>query len=189
MPARALTDKIIRLYLSPVIADITQIVILSNTDFLVYRGQWSKDEGMSYEEAVHHLRSIVGSRDWVGFPVIVRATPLTLAEGKARITDAREFVRLLTMSKAQLDDAQGQELLRAKEEQERALRMEFARRLETQRVFAKKLKKPRSVYVPPDSSPTRPKPSDDERGDRSTLFDVKLSERSVRSYSLSDLDP
>ena len=38
MPAGALTDKIIRLYLSQVITDITQVVILSNTDFVVYHG-------------------------------------------------------------------------------------------------------------------------------------------------------
>ena len=37
IPAGALTDKIIRLYLSPIIAVITQVVILSNTDFLVYK--------------------------------------------------------------------------------------------------------------------------------------------------------
>ena len=36
VPAGALTDKIIRLYLSQVITDITQVVILSNTDFVVY---------------------------------------------------------------------------------------------------------------------------------------------------------
>ena len=39
MPAGALADKIIRLYLSQVIMDITQLVILNNTDFVVYRGR------------------------------------------------------------------------------------------------------------------------------------------------------
>ena len=63
---------------------------------------------MPYDEAAHYIRNIVGSRDWVGFPVIVRATPLTLAESKAWIADAREFVRSLTMSKAQLDHQEAQ---------------------------------------------------------------------------------
>ena len=44
VPARALTDKIIRLYLSPLITNITQIVVLSNTDFLIYKGRWSKEK-------------------------------------------------------------------------------------------------------------------------------------------------
>ena len=39
VPAGALTDKIIRLYLSQVIVDITQVVILNNTDFVVYCGR------------------------------------------------------------------------------------------------------------------------------------------------------
>ena len=38
VPARAWMDKIIRLYLEPIIPDITQVIILNNTDFLVYKG-------------------------------------------------------------------------------------------------------------------------------------------------------
>ena len=36
-------EKIIKMYLSSTIPNITQIIILSNTDFLVYRGRkgWS----------------------------------------------------------------------------------------------------------------------------------------------------
>ena len=92
IPAGALTDKIIRLYLSPIISDITQIVILNNTDFLVYRGQQSKGKGMTYDEAAVYLRDLVRSRDWVGFPVIIRATSLTLGESKMRISNAKEFI-------------------------------------------------------------------------------------------------
>ena len=80
---------------------------------------------MPYEEAAEYLRRIVGLRDWVGFPIIIRATPLTLSEEKARIQDARNFVRMLTMSKAQLEQAAAQEAFQAKMDQERALRIEF----------------------------------------------------------------
>ena len=61
VPAGALTDKIIRLYLSQVITDITQIVILNNTDFVVYHGRQSKNEGMSYDKAAHYIWNIVSS--------------------------------------------------------------------------------------------------------------------------------
>ena len=47
---------------------------------------------MTYDEATTYIRSLVGSRDWVGFPIVIRATTLTLREGKAHITDAKEFV-------------------------------------------------------------------------------------------------
>ena len=93
VPTGALTNKIIRLYLSPIISDMTQIVILNNTDFLVYKGWWSKGKGMTYEEAATYLRDFIGSRDWVGFPVIIRATPLHL--GKARC----EFLMLRSLYK------------------------------------------------------------------------------------------
>ena len=135
---------------------------------------------MSYNKAAHYIQNIVGSRVWVGFPVIVRATPLTLAESKARITDTREFVHSLTMSKVQLDH---QESLRADAEREQALRMELARRLQAQSMLDKRTSKPRSVYVTPDSSPNRHKPSDDDRRGRSALFSTRSLERSVGSHS------
>ena len=191
VPAGALTDKIIRLYLSQVIADITQVVILNNTDFVVYRGRRSKDEGMPYDEAAHYIRNIVGSRDWVGFPVVVRATPLTLAESRARIVDAREFVRSLTMSKAQLDHQEAQRADEERRQAERALalRMEFNRRRQTHSGLDKGMGKPRSVYVTPDSSPNRHRPSDDDRRGRDAPWSAKSSELGGGSHSSSESDP
>ena len=92
VPARALMDKIIRLYLSPIIVDILQIVILNNTDFLAYKGRHSKDEAMANDEAAAYLRNIIGSRNWVGFPAVIRATPLMLWESKAQISG--EFIHM-----------------------------------------------------------------------------------------------
>ena len=56
---------------------------------------------MTYDKATTHIRSLVGPRDCVGFPVIIRATPLTLGEGKAHITDAKEFIQTLALMKVQ----------------------------------------------------------------------------------------
>ena len=56
---------------------------------------------MTYHKAATHIRSLVGSRDWVGFPTVIRATPLTLGKGKAHITNAKEFERTLALRKVQ----------------------------------------------------------------------------------------
>ena len=56
---------------------------------------------MTYDEATTYIRSLVGSRDWVRFPIIIKATPLTLREGKAHITNTKEFVRTLSLMKVQ----------------------------------------------------------------------------------------
>ena len=189
VPTRALTDRIIQLYLNPVIADITQIILLSNTDFLVYKGRKSKEEGMPYEEATSYLRSIIGSRDWVGFPIVIRATPLTLNKGKARIVDAHEFVRMLTMYKAQLEHTATQEALWTKMEQERALRMELRRQLQAQKELDKKLQKHRSINATPDLSPTRGRLFNDKQADVLEYFGVKPTRQSRESHSSSDLDP
>ena len=190
VPAWALMDKIIRLYLSPIIVDITQIVILSNTDFLVYKGWWSKNEGMTYNEAATYLRNIVGSRDWVRFPVIIRATPLMLGKSKMQISDAREFVRTLTLLKAQQKQLAIEDAAQAKEDQEWAWLLAYWWCLEIQKELEKKLWKPRSVYVTPDWSPARRWHTDDEPAE-SVLghFGPKSSEWSIGLHSPSDSDP
>ena len=84
VPSGAMTDKIIRLYINPII----QIVILNNTDFLIYKGHRSRDKGITYDKAASYVRHLVGSCDWAGFPVVVKATPLMITEGKSQISEA-----------------------------------------------------------------------------------------------------
>ena len=73
---------------------------------------------MTYDEATAYLRDLIGSRDWVGFLVIIRATPLTLGESKTQISDTKEFVRTLTLSKVQQEQLTDGDA--AQEDQERA---------------------------------------------------------------------
>ena len=44
---------------------------------------------MTYDEAAAYLRDLVCSPDWVGFLVIIRATPLMFGESKMQISDAK----------------------------------------------------------------------------------------------------
>ena len=61
VPSCAMTDKIIRLYLNPVLQGITQVVILPNTDILIYKGHRLKDDRMAYGEAAAYIKHLVGS--------------------------------------------------------------------------------------------------------------------------------
>ena len=186
IPTGALMDKIIRLYLCPIIADITQIVVLSNTDFLVYKGWWSKGKGMTYNEVATYLRDLVGSQDWVLFPVIIRATPLMLGESKMWISNAKEFVQTLTLSKTQQEQLTDRDV--AWEDQEWAWLYWW--HLEMQKELEKKLQKPHSVYVTPDSNPARRQHTDDKPAKSvSEHFDPEPSEQSLGSHLSSDSDP
>ena len=73
---------------------------------------------MTYDEATAYLRNIVGSRDWVRFPIVIRATPLMLGESKMQISNAREFVRTLTLSKAEQEQLAAKDAAQVKEDQE-----------------------------------------------------------------------
>ena len=53
--ACALTENNIKMYLSSVIPDITQVIVLGSMDFLVHKGRWSQKEGMTYKEVVRYL--------------------------------------------------------------------------------------------------------------------------------------
>ena len=181
IPMGALTDKIIRLYLSPIISDIVQIVLLNN----IYKGRQSKGKGMTYDEATAYLNDFVGSRDWNGFPIIIRATSLKFGESQVRISDAKEFVWTLPLTKAQQEQLINEDAMR--EEQEWAWLLTYWWCLETQKELEKKLRKPHSVYVTPDSSPARRHHTDDEPTESiSEHFGPKPSEWSLGLHSLSD---
>ena len=55
------------------------------------------------------------SQDWVGFPI-----PLMLRESKTQISDAREFIQTLTLSKAQQKQLATEDAAQVKEDQEQA---------------------------------------------------------------------
>ena len=115
---------------------------------------------MTYDEAATYLRDLVGSRDWVGFPIIIRATPFTLGEGKMRISDTKEFIQTLTLSRTQQEQLTDGDA--AWEKQDQAWLLAYWWCLEMQKDLERKLRKLHSVYVTPDSSPARRQYTDDE---------------------------
>ena len=142
---------------------------------------------MTYDEVVTYLRDLVGSQDWVGFPVVIEVTPLTLGESKTWITNAKEFVRTLTLSKAQPEQLIDRDAVW--EDQEWAWLSAYWWCLEMQKELEKKLWKPRSVYVTLDSSPARRQHTDHEPAESILeYFGPEPSEWSLRSHSSSDFD-
>ena len=138
---------------------------------------------MTYDESAVHIRSLVGPRDLVGFPVIIRATPLMLRKGKAHIPNAKEFLRTLTLSRAQ----QEQQVFDNMEltSQERAWWLAYQQCLEG----SKELQKPQSVYITPDLSLARKQhPDEDSVASVSKHFGLEPSEGSFGSCSLSGSD-
>ena len=110
IPASALNEKIIKMFFSGAIPDITQSIILGKTYFLLYKGRRSQKEAMTYDEAVEHLWHIVGSREWVGQPVILWAMPLTLQEGRGHMEEAGDFIRSLMHTKIKQEHLATQEV-------------------------------------------------------------------------------
>ena len=139
---------------------------------------------MKYKEAATYIKSLIGSWDWVRFPMGIRATPLTLTEGKEQITNAKEFVWTLTLTRVQQEQqaTDDTELM----SRERAWWLAYWQRLEG----SKEQCKPRSVYVTPEASPARNLHPD--KGSVTSVvrhLGLELLEGSIALGSSSDSDP
>ena len=94
VPPHAWTDQIIRDYVSPVVPDTTNLVVLNPMEFLLFRGSRSAGEGYPFDEAVvasaalHDIETI-----WVGKMVRLHCVPCTLKEASKDIEASREYVR------------------------------------------------------------------------------------------------
>ena len=98
LPSKAFTKKIIHLYPGPIIPEITQIILLSNTDFIVFKECRSHKEGMTYDETVTYLWQLVERNEWVGQPIIIQSMLLTLKETSVQIGDSHDFIHQLAQS-------------------------------------------------------------------------------------------
>ena len=100
VPPHAWTDQIIRDYVSPVVPDTTNLVVLNPMEFILFRGSRSAGEGYPFDEAgvasaaLHDIETI-----WVGKMVRLHCVPRTLKEASKDIEASREYVRHFTQER------------------------------------------------------------------------------------------
>ena len=78
VPPHAWTDQIIWDYVSPVVPDITNLIVSNPMEFLLFRGSRSAGEGYQFDEAVAASAAVPDSETiWVGKTVRLRCVPRT----------------------------------------------------------------------------------------------------------------
>ena len=100
VPTYTWTEPIIRDHLERHIPEMTQMIVLSTTAMIFFKGRRSVGEGYTGEEAHQIIDRVAGARSWAGTDALVAAYAVTLREACQLLVKAREFVRRRTIQKA-----------------------------------------------------------------------------------------
>ena len=100
VPTYTWTEPIIRDHLERHIPEMTQIIVLSTTAVIFFKGRRSVGEGYTVEEAHQIIDRVAGARSWAGTDTLVATYAVTLREAHHLLVKAREFVRRRTIQKA-----------------------------------------------------------------------------------------
>ena len=99
VPTYTWTEPIIRDHLERHISEMTQMIMLSTTAVIFFKGRWSVGEGYTGEEAHQIIDRVAGAQSWAGTDALVAACAVTLREACQLLVKAREFVRRQTIQK------------------------------------------------------------------------------------------
>ena len=99
VPTYTWTEPIIRDHLERHIPEMTQMIMLSTTAVIFFKGRRSVGEGYTGEEAHQIIDRVAGAWSWAGTDAMVAAYAVTLREVHQLLVKAREFVRCRTIQK------------------------------------------------------------------------------------------
>ena len=100
VPTYTWTEPIIRDHLERHIPKMTQMIVLSTTAVIFFKGRRSIGEGYTGEEGHQIIDRVAGARLWAGTDALVAAYAVTLREAHQLLVKAREFLRCWTIQKA-----------------------------------------------------------------------------------------
>ena len=94
VPAYVWTNKIIRdEIISRDILEMTQLVVLSLSGCLAFKGKRSLGEGYTGNQTLEIVTRLEGHRLWAGTEAMIMACPITLMEARHVLVKARDFIR------------------------------------------------------------------------------------------------
>ena len=93
VPSYTWNDQMIKDHLSRDIPEMTQLVILSPTACMAFKGRRSVGEGYTGEEATQIVARVAGARQWAGTDAFIAAYAVTLGEARHILVKARDFIR------------------------------------------------------------------------------------------------
>ena len=100
LPHYAWNETVIKDMLGVDIQEISDVVVLSPVECMVYSGQRSRGQGFTQAEATEIARQIHDSHTmWIGRRVRMRCIPRTLRDAKVDLKAAKDYIRECTYGK------------------------------------------------------------------------------------------
>ena len=100
LPHYAWNETIIKDILGAEIQEITDVVVLSPVECMVFSGQRSRGQGFTQMEATEIARQLHDSNTvWIGCRVRMRCAPRTLRNTKLDLKSAKDYIRECTYGK------------------------------------------------------------------------------------------
>ena len=100
LPHYAWNETIIKDILGAEVQEISDVVILSPVECMVYSGQRSRGQGFTQAEATEIARQLHDSHNmWIGRRLRMRCVPRTLRDAKVNLKAAKDYIRECTYGK------------------------------------------------------------------------------------------
>ena len=100
LPHYAWNETIIKDILGAEVQEITDVIVLSPVECMVYSGQHSRGQGFTQVEATEIARQLHDSHTvWIGCHVRMHCAPRTLRDTKLNLRLAKEYIRECTYGK------------------------------------------------------------------------------------------
>ena len=93
VPAYIWTDEIIRDHVSRDIPEMTQLVVLSPSGCLAFKGKRSLREGYTGDQALEIVTRLEGHQLWASMEATIMVCPIMLMEARHVLVKARDFIR------------------------------------------------------------------------------------------------
>ena len=94
LPHYAWNETIIKDILGAEVQEISDVIVLSPVECMVYSGQRSRRQGFSQAEATEIARQLHDSHTmWIGRRVRMRCVPRTLRDAKVDLKSAKEYIQ------------------------------------------------------------------------------------------------
>ena len=93
VPAYVWTDEIIRDHVSRDIPEMTQLIVLSPSGCVAFKGKRSLGEGYMGDQALEIVGRLEGHWLWAGTEAMITACPMKIVEAQHVLVKARDFIQ------------------------------------------------------------------------------------------------
>ena len=87
----AWVENLLKDFFQSILGINLSVILLSPTECLIFCGNHTQGQGMSWDESLHYIHQLTGIHPWTGYMIDIVAHQQTLKEAQHEMQVAREF--------------------------------------------------------------------------------------------------